>query len=93
MGWYRGEILDGGSYFNFGRMDRKIAVKLEFSGCCVGGENEEVTVYGVSFHKPGEAKRVGNTYETERYRLEEIPPEYFSETVLQITKATAAAVR
>ncbi len=93
MGWYRGEILDGGSYFNFGRMDRKIAVKLEFSGCCVGGENEDVTVYGVSFHKPGEAKRVGNTYETERYRLEEIPPEYFSETVLQITKATAAAVR
>ena len=29
MGWYRGEILDGGGYFNFGRMDGSTAVKLE----------------------------------------------------------------
>ncbi len=91
MGWYRGEILDGGGYFNFGRMDGSTAVKLEFSGCSVGYENEDVTVYGVSFHKPGEAKRVGHTWETERYRLGEIDPAYFSEIVLQITKATASA--
>lgn len=91
MGWYRGEILDGGGYFNFGRMDHDVAVKLEFSGCSVGYENEDVTVYGLSFHKPGAAKRVGRTWETERYLLEEIAPAYFSEIVLQITKATASA--
>lgn len=90
MGWYRGEILDGGGYYNYGRMDNRTAVKLEFSGCCVGAENEDVTVYGVSFHKPGEAKRVGHTWETERYMLGEIPSAYFSEIVLQITKATAS---
>lgn len=86
MGWYRGEILDGGGFYDFVRTDQGITVKLEFSGCCVGYENGDVTVYGVSFHKPGEAKRVGRTWESERYRLGEVPPEYFSEMVLQITK-------
>ena len=46
MGWYRGEILDGGGYYNYGRMDNRTAVKLEFSGCCVGAENEDVTSMG-----------------------------------------------
>lgn len=91
MGWYRGGILDGGSYYNFGRMDQDTAVKLEFSGSCAGYETEDVTVYGASFHKPGEARRVGSAYETERYRLEEISPKYFSGIVLQVTKATASA--
>lgn len=91
MGWYRGEILDGGSYDTFGRMDRGVAVKLTFSGCCVGYENEEVTVGEVSFHKPGEAKRVGYTYETERYMLKEVSPRYFSEIVLQVARATASS--
>ena len=93
MGWYRGEILDGGSFFHFVRTDQEITVRLEFSGCCVGGENEEVTVYGVSFHKPGAQKRVGRTWETERYLLGELPPAYFSEIVLQLTKALSAAGR
>lgn len=93
MGWYRGEILDGGSFFHFVRTDQEITVRLEFSGCCVGGENEEVTVYGVSFHKPGAQKRVGRTWETERYLLGELPPAYFSEIVLQLTKALSAAER
>lgn len=91
MGWERGEILDGGSFFEFNRMDNGVAVKLEFSGCCVGCENEEVTVGGLSFHKPGTARRVGNTYETERYVLGEVDPRYFSEIVLQAVKATASA--
>ena len=91
MGWYRGEILDGGGYYEFGRMDGSVSVKLEFSGCSVGYENEEVVVYGLSFHKPGNAKRVGRTFETERYRLSEIDPRYFSEILLQVTRATASA--
>lgn len=90
-GWYRGEILDGGSYIHFVRTDQEITVKLEFSGCCVGGENGEVTVYGVSFHKPGKEKRVGRTWETERYALGEIPPEYFSEIVHKLTRVTGTA--
>lgn len=91
MGWYRGEILDGGCYITFGRMDKDVAVRLEFSGCGIGCENEDVTVYGVSFHKPGQAKRVGRTWETERYMLGEVDPAYFSEIVLQVAKATASA--
>ncbi len=91
MGWYRGEILDGGGYYEFGRMDGDVAVKLEFSGCSVGYENEEVVVYGISFHKPGQAKRAGHTWETERYRLSEVDPRYFSEILLQVAGATASA--
>lgn len=91
MGWERGEILDGGSFCEFNRMDNGVAVKIEFSGCCVGCENEEVTVGGVSFHKPGALRKVGNVYETERYLLGEVDSRYFSEIVLQVTKATASA--
>lgn len=90
MGWYRGEILDGGGFYNFCRKDGDVETVLAFSGCSVGYENDEVTVYGLSFHKPGVLKKVGNTWETERYLLGEIEPRYFSEIVLQVTRAVGA---
>lgn len=91
MGWYRGEILDGGGYYDFRKVDQDVEAVLSFSGCSVGYENEEVTVYELSFQKPGTRRKVGNVYENERYRLGEVDPRLFSETLLQVVKATASA--
>ena len=49
MGWYRGSVQDAGGYYTFYREDGDIGVELEFSGCFIGNENEEVTVYGAQF--------------------------------------------
>ena len=72
-----------------------MGVELEFSGAFVGDENEEVTVYGARFYKAGTVKRGSYVYDTIKkenlYRLGEGSPRYFSEIVLQLTKATASS--
>lgn len=95
MGWYRGSVQDGGVYTTFYREDGEIGVELEFSGIFVGGENEDVTVYGATFYKAGTVKRGSYVYDTikpeNRYRLGEVNARYFSEIVYQLTKATASS--
>lgn len=95
QGWYRGSVQDGGGYYTFYREDGDIGVELEFSGCFVGDENEEVTVYGAQFYRAGTVKRGSYVYDTIKkenlYTLGEVSPRYFSETVLQLTRATASS--
>ena len=95
MGWYRGSVQDAGGYYTFYREDGDLGVELEFSGCFVGDENEEVTVYGAQFYRAGTVKRGSYVYDTVKpenlYCLGEISPRYFSEIVLQLTKATASS--
>lgn len=95
MGWYRGSVQDAGVYMTFYREDGPVGVELEFSGCYVGDENEEVTVYGAQFYKAGTVARGSYVYdkikEQNGYRLGEISPRYFSEIVLQLTKATVSS--
>lgn len=95
MGWYRGSVVDAGGYFTFYREDGAIGVELEFSGCNVGNENEEVTVYGVQFYKAGTVERGSYIYdsikEKNRYLLGEVSARYVSEIILQLTKATISS--
>lgn len=95
MGWYRGSVQDAGGYYTFYREDGDLGVELEFSGCFVGDENEEVTVYGAQFYRAGTVKRGSYVYDTVKpenlYCLGEISPRYFSEIVLQLEKATASS--
>lgn len=95
LGWYRGSVQDAGGYYTFYREDGNVGVELEFSGCFVGDENEEVTVYGAVFYKAGTVKRGSYVYDTvkkeNQYALSEVSPRYFSEIVLQLTKATASS--
>lgn len=95
MGWYRGSVQDAGGYYTFYREDGDIGVELEFSGCFIGDENEEVTVYGAQFYRAGTVKRGSYVYDTvkeeHRYKPGEVSPRYFSEIVLQLTKATASS--
>ena len=95
MGWYRGSVLDAGCYYTFYREDGKMGVELEFSGCYVGDENDEITVYGAVFYQSDTVKRGSYVYDAvkkeNRYKLGEVSPRYFSEMVLQLTKATASS--
>jgi len=95
QGWYRGSVQDAGGYYSFYREDGESGVELAFSGLFVGDENEEVTVYEAQFYRAGTVKRGSYVYDTvkkeDRYRLGEISPRYFSEIVLQLTKATASS--
>lgn len=97
LGWYRGEIGDAGSYNTYHRKDIEInmGVELHFSGSCVGWHQGDVTVYDARFYK---AKLIGSgSYgymdadKKEAYLLQEVSPRYFSEIVLQLTKATASS--
>ncbi len=95
QGWYRGSVQDAGGYYSFYREDGDLGVELEFSGLFVGDENEEVTVYGAQFYRAGTVKRGSYVYDTvkkeNRYRLGQVSPRYFSEIVLQLTRATASS--
>lgn len=95
QGWYRGSVQDAGGYYSFYREDGEMGVELEFSGAFVGDENEEVTVYGASFYDAGTVKRGSYVYDTIKkehlHSLGEVSPRYFSEIVLQLTKATASS--
>ena len=95
MGWYRGSVQDGGVYTTFYREDGELGAELEFSGCYVGDENEEVTIYGARFYKAGTVQRGSYVYDTikkeNEYTLDQISPRYFSEIVLQLTRATTSS--
>lgn len=91
MGWYKGEVGDGGVYCTFFRDDRDKGVELAFSGSYVGGENETVVVYDAYFYRPGETEKAGWQYRPVRKKLAEVDPRYFSEVVLQLTRATASS--
>lgn len=95
MGWYRGSVQDAGVYTDFYREDGNLGVELEFSGSYVGDENEEVTVYGAVFYKAGTVARGSYVYDTvkdeNRYTLDQVPPRYFSEIILQLARATASS--
>ncbi len=95
QGWYRGSVQDAGVYSTFYREDGPLGVELEFSGCYVGDENEEVTVYGAKFYRAGTVERGSYVYDKvkkkDTYSLGEVSPRYFSEIVLQLTRATASS--
>lgn len=95
FGWYRGPVGDGGCFDTYYRVDGEagLGVQVSFSGSFIGGENEDVTVYGAAFYKDGDLKD-GYVYGKEEKEkslfLKDIPERYFSEIVLQLTKATAS---
>ncbi len=97
LGWYRGSVEDGGGFYTYYREDAElgIGVELHFSGSFVGGENEDITVYDARFYKAGNIKRGSYVYEEadeeKAIYIRDIPARYFSETVLQLAKATASS--
>lgn len=95
MGWIRGPVEDAGVYSTFYREDDGLCAVLEFSGCFVGDENEEVTVYGAYFTESGQ-NRSGNCVwralkKENQMALGDVEAGYFSEVCLQLARATASS--
>ncbi len=95
QGWYRGDVEDGGGFYNYYREDKELdlGAVLYFSGTYVGGLNEDVTVYEIRFFRSGNLSTWSYDKEVEvkSCLLSEVPERYFSEIVLQVAKATAAS--
>ena len=97
QGWYRGSVQDGGGFYTFYREDSTLGlgVELNFSGCFVGDENEEITVYDAVFYKAGTVRRGSYCYDTPKESdillLGQVPARYHSEIVTQLTRATASS--
>ncbi len=92
MGWYRGEIMDGGFFDSYYHNDGNIGAKLTFSGSSMGDENEEVTVYNIYLYKLSDTEpKLLPPYlfsEEHKCKMKDVNPRYFSEIILQIAKAT-----
>ncbi len=99
LGWYRGSVQDAGGFDTFYREDASLGlgVELHFSGTYVAAYDggEDVTVYDARFYKAGTITRGSYMYEEadeqKQIPLKQIPERYFSEIVLQLTKATASS--
>ncbi len=97
LGWYRGSVQDAGGFHTYYREDPEvgIGVELHFSGAYVGLMDEDVTIYDVRFYKAGSVARGSYVYDEadkeKAYELKDVPARYFSEIVLQLTKATASS--
>ncbi len=97
MGWYRGYVLDGGGFDTFYREDAGIGLgaSLHFSGTFVSCQGEDVTVYDAGFYKAGDVAKEDYSYnnakENKQIPLKDVPARYFSEIVLQLSKATASS--
>ncbi|MDE7272388.1 MAG: DUF4132 domain-containing protein [Lachnospiraceae bacterium] len=87
MGWYKGEVGDGGGFDTYYRYDSDKNAELSFSGDFIACSDTNVDVYEVHFAQTvtGASQRLAPC------RLGEVKPRYFSETVLQITRATASS--
>lgn len=94
LGWYTGSVQDGGCFNTFYREDGELGAELHFSGTYIGGQNEEVTLEDVRFYPAGTVERGSYVYDKaddkKALPLEQVPPRYFSEIILQLSKAAAS---
>ena len=97
MGWYKGEVGDGGGFDTYYRYDYDKNAELIFSGDYIVCSDADVDIYEVHFAQTiaSEVSIEGNvTGEALRLapcKLGKVDPRYFSETVLQLTKVTASS--
>ncbi|MDE6056198.1 MAG: DUF4132 domain-containing protein, partial [Lachnospiraceae bacterium] len=97
MGWYKGEVGDGGGFDTYYRYDYDKNAELIFSGDYIACSDANIDIYEVHFAQTiaSEVSIEGNvTGEALRLapcKLGKVDPRYFSETVLQLTKATASS--
>ena len=90
--------MDAGCFDTFYRTDSGLDMRTElhFSGTYIGCQNEDVTVYEARFYKMSNGNGWGyhiadEAKDTKALPLKDIPERYFSEIVLQLTKATASS--
>ena len=98
FGWYKGSIQDAGCYYTFYKEDKtlNLGVELNFSGVSVGYENEDVTIFGVTFYNAGTVQRGSYVYDTIKENNIIVPSKvnkrFFSEILYGVNKATLSKI-
>ncbi|EKQ56075.1 MULTISPECIES: DUF4132 domain-containing protein [unclassified Clostridium] len=96
MGWYRGSVQDAGCYYQFYKEDEKIGIgaELQFDYLGVGYENEETTIYELTFYKANTVERGSYVYDevTEENTIVpvKVPKRFFSEILYDVDRALEA---
>lgn len=96
MGWYRGSVQDAGCYYQFYKEDEKIGIgaELQFDYLGVGYENEETTVYELTFYKANTVERGSYVYDevTEENTIlpVKVPKRFLSEILYDVDRALEA---
>jgi len=97
MGWYKGDVGDGGGFETYYRYDYDKNAELVFSGDYIGCSDTDVDIYEVHFGQAIatavsiEGTATGEALRIAPCKLGEVDPRYFSETILQLTRATATS--
>ncbi|OAB30018.1 hypothetical protein PMSD_19590 [Paenibacillus macquariensis subsp. defensor] len=90
LGWSKGSIGDGGSYFEFYKENEVtgVGVSLTFSGTSIGCEDEIVTIYDITFYQVGTVHRGNYMYseikEINRIKPADVPVYLFSEMMYEV---------
>lgn len=98
FGWYKGSIQDGGCYGDFYKESKTqgIGIQLSFSGMGVGAEDDIITIYDLMFYKAGTVARGSYVYDSVKenniIKPKDICNRLFSETLYQVSRATASRV-
>jgi hypothetical protein len=96
MGWYRGSVQDGGGYYQFYKEDEKIGIgaELQFDYLGVGYEDEETTIYELTFYKASTVERGSYVYDevTEENTIlpAKVPERFFSEILYDVDRTLEA---
>ena len=94
LGWYTGSVQGWRLFLYLLPGRRKAGSGASFSGTYIGGQNEEVTIEDVRFYPAGTIERGSYVYDEaddkKALLLEQVPPRYFSEIILQLSKVTAS---
>ncbi|MBI6874808.1 DUF4132 domain-containing protein [Clostridium aciditolerans] len=98
MGWYRGSVQDGGGYYQFYKEDEKIGIgaELSFEWLSVGYENEETTIYELTFYRANTVERGSYVYDEIREENiivpSKVPERFFSEILYDVDRALEAKI-
>ncbi|MBZ9634561.1 DUF4132 domain-containing protein [Clostridium sp. FP1] len=96
MGWYRGSVQDGGGYYQFYKEDEKIGIgaELSFEWLGIGCENEETTIYELTFYRASTVERGSYVYDeiSEENIIvpSKVPERFFSEILYDVDRALEA---
>jgi hypothetical protein len=95
-GWYKGSVQDAGAFYTYYREVGDLGAQLYFSGMYVSPDvTEEITIGQLIFYRAGSIVRGSYVYDDVKkddlLNPVDIPSRLFSEILLDIENATAAA--
>ncbi|MDP4146324.1 MAG: DUF4132 domain-containing protein [Bacillota bacterium] len=93
LGWYKGSIQDGGSYYQLYKENKILGLgaEISFDALGIGWEDHDTTIYEVVFYKAGTVERGSYVYDevTDKNMIIplKVPKRFFSEILYDVDRA------